>query len=343
MMGSCVNLAARLMCSCAPGQIIVDERVRAAAGHILALDDKGTVVAKGYTEPVRVFEFVKTLLAPSSPLIALCDATVTVAAAGAAADALGAHAVQTHVVGRHVQMESLKLGLRNYMEGAQGCTAQFHLLEGEESSGKAELAKHIVQYAASQKGAKAIAAKCLPSYTLSDYWLVAQLLEKALDMYAAEEKAAAEAARLKTRRLTRASLTVPDDAAVQHATSVVVDSVQGEPDAPEASVSRSTRFKSWAENHLLHSVNPRGVVQRAMVHGQPMSDILDLIGVVFNENIPNPNPSLERSTKKQKVRAQWRAWTQRASATRLRVLTSLPTHSVNGARRCCSRPCLCVH
>jgi hypothetical protein len=321
MMASCINLAARLMCSCAPGQIIVDERVRAAAGHILAFDDKGTVVAKGYAEPVRVFEFIRTLLAPSSPLIAVCEATIAPSAAVKVVEEGRVQpAVRMHVVGRHVQMESLKLGLRNFYERVSGCTTQFHLLEGDEGSGKTELAKHVVTYAAS-KGMKVIGVLCLSSYTRSDYSLIAQLLEKAISLYDMEEKAAAaEAARLRRNVGTRASGRVAVEVAA--------------PDSPkeaskvEVPVPSSQRFKTWAENHLNFSVNPRGVVQRAMVHGQPMSDILDLIATVFNES-SSPNELLDSMSKKQKVRF----------LSFVPCTSPVAQHKTPLHRRICSKPC----
>ena len=64
--------------------------------------------------------------------------------------------------------------------------------------------------------------------------------------------------------------------------------------------SRSARFKQWAEENLAYSVNPRGALQKAMIHGYLVTDIVDLIGDVFHEIIPNINPVVEAVNRKQR-------------------------------------------
>ena len=118
MMGSCVNLAARLMCSCPLGQIVVDERVRASACDVLLFEDMGFVKAKGYADPVSIFAYREALLIPLD-LNFLADDDG-----------------DTMMVGRKVQLDSLRLSLRDFLEGNPGCSHQFHFIEGEEGIGE---------------------------------------------------------------------------------------------------------------------------------------------------------------------------------------------------------------
>ena len=129
--------------------------------------------------------------------------------------------------------------------------------------------KELGLYAKSN-GVTVVAALCLESYSKRDYWVMAQVIDKIMISY--EETSA-----------------VPPSS-----------SSRGETGSSEASWSYSKRFKQWAEEHLGFLIDPRGVRQRAMVHGYPVMEIVDLIGEVFHEVIPTPNPALETLPKKQK-------------------------------------------
>lgn len=61
VMGPTVNLAARLMCSPLNPGILVDEAVRLKAGKDYAFQALAPVTAKGYTEPVRIFQPLSSL------------------------------------------------------------------------------------------------------------------------------------------------------------------------------------------------------------------------------------------------------------------------------------------
>ena len=314
MMGSCINLAARLMGSCEPGMIVVDERVYEAASSTLHFEDMGTVKAKGYAEPVPIFSFLEPLLAPNSKLIELSNNPVT-------------DYKEFTPIGRKSQLDSLLLGLRNYMDSSPGCQHQFHFLEGEEGIGKSELCKQVIM-SAKAKGAKIIAALCLESYSKSDYRLMAQLLEKIMTVY--EEEAMRN---LKLPALVQADPTdaigvvggphrssissmskiLEDDGgtgagsfvnstgpgAGTGGTTATMDHQQSTMDV-NASWKRSRRFKEWAQNHLAFSLNPRGALQRTMIHGYPVMDIADLIATVFREIVPTVNPTIEKMKNKQK-------------------------------------------
>jgi adenylate cyclase len=58
--GSVVNLAARLCGEAKPGQILVDQRLRAALGDAFAVETVGKMTLKGFVQPVPVFELVGT-------------------------------------------------------------------------------------------------------------------------------------------------------------------------------------------------------------------------------------------------------------------------------------------
>ena len=119
MMGSSVNLAARLMGSCPLGSIIVDEHVRAAACEHLAFVDLGTIIAKGYIDPVPVFAFQ--------------DAVNDIdEEAGSKSENIG----DKVVVGRKEQLITLRLAVEDFAQGVKGFERQFHFLEGEEGIGK---------------------------------------------------------------------------------------------------------------------------------------------------------------------------------------------------------------
>ncbi len=54
--GGVVNLAARLCGEAKPGQILIDQRLRAALGDAFATEAVGRMNLKGFTQPVAVFE-----------------------------------------------------------------------------------------------------------------------------------------------------------------------------------------------------------------------------------------------------------------------------------------------
>lgn len=115
MMGSSVNLAARLMGSCPIGDIIVDERVRAASCELLSFVDMGTIAAKGYADPVPIFAFMQAA------------GEVSTSGSESFGDKL--------VIGRKSQLVTLRLAVKDFSEGTKGCEHQFHFLEGEEGIG----------------------------------------------------------------------------------------------------------------------------------------------------------------------------------------------------------------
>ena len=118
MMGSSVNLAARLMCSCPIGGIIVDERVRAGACALLIFEDKGSITAKGYADLVPIFAYQES-----------------------SRDAIGPRSGNETsrdkaIIGRKCQLDSLRESLKKYAEDTPDCQHHFHFLEGEEGIGQ---------------------------------------------------------------------------------------------------------------------------------------------------------------------------------------------------------------
>ena len=281
------------------------------ASNILLFEDMGTVKAKGYADPVPIFSFQQTLLTPKSRLIALSTCTKETIK----------EYKEIVPVGRKTQLDGLRLGLRNFMDGSPGCQHQFHFLEGEEGIGKSELAKQILINAIS-KGARVIAALSLESYSKSDYSMIAQLVEKIMVVYE-EEKIIEE--RASARRNLKKSMDF-SPLKVLTALSNISEATHSPPGSaprtpnggsfvansgnsgitidPATGVahawSRSARFKHWAEENLAYSVNPRGALQKAMIHGYLVTDIVDLIGDVFHEVIPNINPVVESVNRKQR-------------------------------------------
>jgi class 3 adenylate cyclase len=57
--GGVVNLAARLCGEAKPGQILVDQRLRAALGEGFATEPVGKLTLKGFVQPVAVFELLR--------------------------------------------------------------------------------------------------------------------------------------------------------------------------------------------------------------------------------------------------------------------------------------------
>jgi class 3 adenylate cyclase len=57
--GGVVNLAARLCGEAKPGQILVDQRMRAALGDAFATEPVGKMTLKGFAQPVATFELVR--------------------------------------------------------------------------------------------------------------------------------------------------------------------------------------------------------------------------------------------------------------------------------------------
>lgn len=117
MMGSSVNLAARLMCSCSIGGIIVDERVRSISCELLLFESKGTIIAKGYEDPVPIFEYKHSFRDFVTP--------------GKSSESYG----DKLIVGRKEELDSLRSSLKDYVDGTPGFEHQFHFLEGEEGIG----------------------------------------------------------------------------------------------------------------------------------------------------------------------------------------------------------------
>ena len=55
-MGEVVNLSARLMTECAPGEVWVDEATSRRASQLILFDDVGLVSLKGYSQPQPLFK-----------------------------------------------------------------------------------------------------------------------------------------------------------------------------------------------------------------------------------------------------------------------------------------------
>jgi adenylate cyclase len=62
--GRVVNLAARLCGEAKPGQILIDQRTRAALGDEFTAEPMGPIVLKGFAQPVPVFALTGSPDAP---------------------------------------------------------------------------------------------------------------------------------------------------------------------------------------------------------------------------------------------------------------------------------------
>ena len=58
--GGVVNLAARLCGEARPGQILIDQRMRAALGDAFVAEAIGRIALKGFVQPVATFELMRT-------------------------------------------------------------------------------------------------------------------------------------------------------------------------------------------------------------------------------------------------------------------------------------------
>jgi class 3 adenylate cyclase len=56
--GSVTNLAARLCAHAAPGQILISQRVQAAAEDIIVADSVGELALRGFSRPTRAYNVV---------------------------------------------------------------------------------------------------------------------------------------------------------------------------------------------------------------------------------------------------------------------------------------------
>jgi len=65
--GTVTNLAARLCAEAAPGQILVSQRIHAAAQEILVADSVGELTLRGFTRPVRAHNVLGLNAARTSP------------------------------------------------------------------------------------------------------------------------------------------------------------------------------------------------------------------------------------------------------------------------------------
>ena len=65
--GTVTNLAARLCAEAAPGQILVSQRIYAAAQEILVADSVGELALRGFTRPVRAHNVLGLNAARTSP------------------------------------------------------------------------------------------------------------------------------------------------------------------------------------------------------------------------------------------------------------------------------------
>lgn len=160
MLGGCVNLAARLMCACPKNEIIVDGAMQASLSEQFKFVSRGTIVAKGYTEPVPLFSYCR-------PRLGLSRALSTVPAPVS----------QTCQVGLAAEIDGFKLYLHDFCEGVEGCTRQFHYIEGEDGTGKTFLLERIIEVATSY-GAQSISLTCSDIYSRTSYWAVARLIER---------------------------------------------------------------------------------------------------------------------------------------------------------------------
>jgi class 3 adenylate cyclase len=60
VIGHHVNIAARLESSCTPGEILISQATYTLVKDFIPCEDRGEVLAKGISEPVKVYEVVTT-------------------------------------------------------------------------------------------------------------------------------------------------------------------------------------------------------------------------------------------------------------------------------------------
>ena len=160
---------------------------------------------------------------------------------------------------------------------------------------------------AKSKGVTVVAALGLESYSNRNFWLMAQLIDKIMLSYdetppppTMQHSSSSRRLSIQSSPVATVAFTIVGEREGGVDSGERCDGLRSETGSSETPWTYSKRFKQWAEEHLSYNIDPRGVRQRAMVHGYPVMDIVDLIGEVFHEVIPHPNPALETINKKQK-------------------------------------------
>ena len=163
MMGCSVNLAARLMGKCQPGEILVNDTVHAVAQSAFVFEALPKVTAKGYSSPVAIFKPEARSL--SNGLFGLPSAG------------------DGGFVGRSEEIKIFSAALRKLAAGRKGVQAQLFLLEGLPGVGKTRLVAEVLKMAAAQNVAiNTVAGTGSAAHLQSPYHVVRQLLEQIMGL-----------------------------------------------------------------------------------------------------------------------------------------------------------------
>lgn len=166
MMGCSVNLAARLMGKCAPGQILVNETVYLEAQAVFVFEELPRVVAKGYANPVAVFCPIERRQ-------------------GAVLDSESSKETSSDFYGRSDELKhlvSLLKCLAVSKSGYAGSTSVSEMesvvVEGAAGIGKSRLVAEAIHQATTMNlPIKSVTARASASHTESAYQVVRQLME----------------------------------------------------------------------------------------------------------------------------------------------------------------------
>eukprot|EP01041_Mallomonas_annulata_P007424 gene7424-15167_t len=159
MMGTSVNLAARLMGKCAPGEILVNETVYQSSQSAFVFQALPKVDAKGYLRPVPVYKPTER---------AYSNALLGVSTSGAVG-----------FVGRQVELDLIRNALMN-------CQLRSHsfIIEGPPNVGKTRLAAEILKLVSSDPklGLSYVIGTGLAAHMSTRYHVVRQIMEQIMDV-----------------------------------------------------------------------------------------------------------------------------------------------------------------
>ena len=128
VMGPSVNLAARLMCSPTNPGILVDGKVQQATTRVCTFNQLPPVNAKGYTDPVPIFQPITSLRRPWGTL-------------------------KTDFVGRQEEISRI---VKMASDMDIGSPARFIHVTGESGIGKATLVVHAIEHIRNTFGMKEV-------------------------------------------------------------------------------------------------------------------------------------------------------------------------------------------
>ena len=163
MMGSPVNLAARLMGQCQPGDILVNNSVHEACLSAFVFQSLPAMTVKGYDQPVPVFK----------PIERACSSNVLLAVQAAGDGGF---------IGREIELEMLERAFHSYISSMRMQCFKY-LIDGAPSVGKTRLVVESLNRAKLDKiNLKTLIGAGSAAQISTPYHVVRQIIEQMMEL-----------------------------------------------------------------------------------------------------------------------------------------------------------------